>query len=223
MYYDSMIAKLITHGGTRAEAHRPDARRAQRLRHPRHLVEHRVPGGAGPAPAVRRRRLQHRLHRRGVPQGLPPPGLSHQEPLLLAAVAAYARRRYIDRAVRITGQLKGHERRVGTDWVVLMQGQRFPLEPDARRRRLRRHLRGRDPRPAHRLEARRHPPAGHLERRADLPPGRADGPEVPRLPLGHPGRRHRHDRPRRRAAGADARQAAAGPVQVPALPHARAC
>ena len=46
MYYDSMIAKLITHGGTRDAGHRPDARRAERLRHPRHRLEHRLPGGA---------------------------------------------------------------------------------------------------------------------------------------------------------------------------------
>jgi propionyl-CoA carboxylase alpha chain len=47
--------------------------------------------------------------------------------VLLAAVAGYARRRYIDRAVRISGQLKGHARRVGPDWVVLMQGRKIPL------------------------------------------------------------------------------------------------
>ena len=56
------------------------------------------------------------------PKGFHPSNLAHKEPLLLAAVAAYARRRYIDRAVRITGQLKGHGRRVGSDWVVQMQG-----------------------------------------------------------------------------------------------------
>ena len=43
-------------------------------------------------------------------------------------MAAYARRRYIHRAVRTTGQLKGHERKVGTAWVVLMQGQRYHLD-----------------------------------------------------------------------------------------------
>ncbi len=37
MHYDSMIAKLITHGATRDEAHRPDARCAQRLRDPGRL------------------------------------------------------------------------------------------------------------------------------------------------------------------------------------------
>ena len=37
----------------------------------------------------------------------------HRDPLLLAAVAALARRRYIARAVQTTGQLRGHERKVG--------------------------------------------------------------------------------------------------------------
>jgi len=52
----------------------------------------------------------------------------HDDPLLLASAAAYARRRYIHRAVRTTGQLKRHERRVGDQWVVLMQGQKYHLK-----------------------------------------------------------------------------------------------
>ena len=97
--------------------------------------------------------------------------------------------------MRTTGQLKGHERRVGTEWVVLMQGQRFHLgltlvdggcdiTYEGETYALRTDWKLGDillP--------------GHLERRADLHPGRADGPEIPRLPLGHAGRRHRHDRP----------------------------
>ena len=51
----------------------------------------------------------------------------HDDPVFLAAIAAYARRRYIQRAVGITGQLNGHRRRVGSEWVVLMQGQRIDL------------------------------------------------------------------------------------------------
>ena len=61
------------------------------------------------------------------PHGFHPAHLAHREPILLAAVAAYARRRYIDRAMRITGQLKGHGRRVGRDWVVQMKGEKIPL------------------------------------------------------------------------------------------------
>jgi propionyl-CoA carboxylase alpha chain len=61
------------------------------------------------------------------PRGFQPAALAHKDPLLLAAAAAYARRRYIDRAVRITGQLKGHGRRVGSDWVVQTLGEKVPL------------------------------------------------------------------------------------------------
>ena len=51
----------------------------------------------------------------------------HDNPLLLAAVAALARRRFISRAVQTTGQLRGHHRLVGEDWVVDIGSQRFPL------------------------------------------------------------------------------------------------
>ena len=130
MHYDSMIAKLITHGGTRdqAIARMHDALNAfvirgisSNLAFQSALTRHpRFVAGAVP----------HRVHRRGVsPRASIPRRLIHEDPLLLAAVAAYARRRYIHRAVRITGQLKGHERKVGTEWVVLMQGQRYHTRP----------------------------------------------------------------------------------------------
>ncbi len=165
IYYDSMIAKLITHGANRGRGHRPHARCAQCLRHPRHLVEHRLPGRSDPTSAVCRGRLPHRLHRRGVSQGLPSvePRSTRSRCSWLPWLR-YARRRYIDRAVRITGQLKGHERRVGSDWVVLMQGRQFELVNHPGPRRMRHHLRGRNPRSAHCLEARRHPHARHLGR-----------------------------------------------------------
>jgi propionyl-CoA carboxylase alpha chain len=127
MYYDSMIAKLITHGGSRdkAIARMHDALNAFVIRgissniafqsaltrHPRFLAGQMDTGLIGEE----------------YPKGFHPSNLQHDDPLLLAAAAAYARRRYIHRAVRTTGQLKGHERRVESDWVVLMQGRRYPL------------------------------------------------------------------------------------------------
>jgi propionyl-CoA carboxylase alpha chain len=51
----------------------------------------------------------------------------HEDPLLLAAVAAFARRRYIGRAIRTSGQLRGHERKVGSEWTVLMGERKFEL------------------------------------------------------------------------------------------------
>jgi propionyl-CoA carboxylase alpha chain len=127
VYYDSMIAKLITHGDTRAEA----------IAHMRDALNAFVIRGISSNIAFQAALVQHPRFVAGdfntgfladeFPRGFHAPGLNHQQPLLQAAAAAYARRRYIDRAVRITGQLKGHGRRVGTDWVVLMQGQKYPL------------------------------------------------------------------------------------------------
>jgi propionyl-CoA carboxylase alpha chain len=127
VYYDSMIAKLITHGETRDEA----------IARMRDALNAFVIRGISSNLAFQAALVQHPRFVAGdfntgflaeeFPKGFHAPSLIHREPLLQAAAAAYARRRYIDRAVRITGQLKGHGRRVGTDWVVLMQGQKVPL------------------------------------------------------------------------------------------------
>jgi propionyl-CoA carboxylase alpha chain len=127
VYYDSMIAKLIVHGESRgaAIARMRDALNAFIIR------------GVSTNIALQAALVQHPRFVAGdfstgflteaFPGGFHPSNFAHDEPVLLAAAAAFARRRYIDRAVRITGQLKGHARQVGQDWVVLMQGLMFPL------------------------------------------------------------------------------------------------
>jgi propionyl-CoA carboxylase alpha chain len=127
VYYDSLIAKLITHGATRAEA----------IARMRDALNAFVIRGVSANIAFQAALLQHPRFVAGdcstgfiakeFPRGFQPSSAAPGDPVLLAAAAAYARRRYIDRAVRITGQLKGHARRVGSDWVVLMQAQKFPL------------------------------------------------------------------------------------------------
>jgi propionyl-CoA carboxylase alpha chain len=127
IYYDSMVAKLITHGCTRDQAilRMHDALNA-------FVIRGISSNLAFQAALTRHPRFVAGQFNTGFiaeefPKGFHPSRLIHEDPLLLAAVAAYARRRYIHRAVRITGQLKGHERRVGTEWVVLMQGHRYHL------------------------------------------------------------------------------------------------
>jgi propionyl-CoA carboxylase alpha chain len=127
IYYDSMIAKLITWGRTRDQA-------IERLRD---ALNNFVIRGISSTIAFQAALIQHARFSAGdfhtgfiaeeFPSGFHPSNVAHREPVLLAAVAAYARRRYIQRAGRITGQLKGHERRVGSDWVVHMKDQRIPL------------------------------------------------------------------------------------------------
>jgi propionyl-CoA carboxylase alpha chain len=127
LYYDSMIAKLITHGDTRDQA----------IARMRDALNAFVIRGISSNIAFQAALIQHPRFVAGdfttgfiaeeFPRGFHPSSLAPRDPVLLAAAAAYARRRYIDRAVRISGQLKGHGRRVGSDWVVQMQDQRFPL------------------------------------------------------------------------------------------------
>jgi propionyl-CoA carboxylase alpha chain len=127
IFYDSMIAKLITHGASRGEA----------IARMRDALGAFVIRGISSTIAFQAALVQHPRFMAGdvhtgfiaeeYPSGFHPANLSPKDPVLLAAVAAYARRRYIQRAVRITGQLKGHERRVGSDWVVHLNGTKIPL------------------------------------------------------------------------------------------------
>jgi propionyl-CoA carboxylase alpha chain len=127
MYYDSMIAKLICHGATRdaAIARMRDALNAFVIRGVASNI-------AFQAALMQNPRFVSGDFNTGLiaeefPKGFHASNLVHDDPLLLAAVAALVRRRYIARAVQTTGQLRGHRRNVGLDWVVMMGAQRFAL------------------------------------------------------------------------------------------------
>jgi propionyl-CoA carboxylase alpha chain len=128
MHYDSMIAKLICHGATRDQA----------IDRMRDALNAFVIRGVATNIAFQAALMQNPRFVAGnfdtgliaaeYPKGFSSADLVHDDPLLLAAVAALARRRYIARAVQTTGQMRGHRRRVGNDWVVMMGGRRFALE-----------------------------------------------------------------------------------------------
>ena len=127
MYYDSMIAKLICHGATRDQA----------IARMRAALNAFVIRGVASNIAFQAALMQHPRFVSGnfntgfiaeeFPKGFHSGALVHDDPLLLAAVAALARRRYIARAVQTSGQLRGHRRRVDHDWVVTVAGRRFSL------------------------------------------------------------------------------------------------
>jgi propionyl-CoA carboxylase alpha chain len=127
MHYDSMIAKLITHGANRDEA----------IRRMRDALNAFVVRGVSSNIAFQAALLQHPRFVSGrfdtgliaeeYPKGFHAADVPHDDPLLLASVAAFARRRYIERAGRITGQLPGHARKVEDEWVVLMGRERRAL------------------------------------------------------------------------------------------------
>jgi len=127
MYYDSMIAKLVCHGATRdvAIARMRDALNAFVIRGVASNI-------AFQAALMQNPRFVSGDFNTGLvaeeyPKGFHGSHLVHDDPLLLAAVAALVRRRYIARAVQTTGQLRGHRRNVGHDWVVMMDTQNFAL------------------------------------------------------------------------------------------------
>ncbi len=127
IYYDSMIAKLITHGSDRAQA---VARMREALN--RFVVRGISTNIAFQASLMRNARfLEGRMHTgliaEDYPNGFHPSQAVHPRPLLVAAVAAYARWRYVSRARLITGQLRGHERKLESEWVVRVGSENVPL------------------------------------------------------------------------------------------------
>jgi propionyl-CoA carboxylase alpha chain len=127
MYYDSMIAKLIVHGKDRQQAitRMRDALNAFVIRG----ISSNIPFQAA--------LLQHPRFCSGnfntgfiaeeYPTGFDASMVPHDDPALLAAIATFARRRYIERAVQTSGQLPGHGRKVPDEWVVVMGDQQYPV------------------------------------------------------------------------------------------------
>lgn len=127
MYYDPMIAKLITYGGDRAEAI-TNMRSALNEFYVRG-VSHNVSFLAAliDNPRFREGRLSTGLIGEEYPDGFHPADARHPEPTQPIAVAAAAHRLYMDRAARIDGQLDGYERQVQDDWVVILNGEHHPV------------------------------------------------------------------------------------------------
>ena len=127
MYYDPMIAKLITYGATRdrAIAHMRDALNEFFIRGVQHNISFLA------ALMVHTRFMTGRISTNMIaeeyPNGFHAADVPHDDPALLIAVAAFLHRSYMDRAAKISGQMLGHERKVKNDWVVLMGGQLHPV------------------------------------------------------------------------------------------------
>jgi propionyl-CoA carboxylase alpha chain len=122
MFYDSMIAKLIVHAATREQA----------IERMRDALNSFVIRGISSNIPFQSALMQHPRFQAGnfttafiteeYPKGFDASDVPHDDPALLLSVAAFVHRTYIDRAARVTGQLPGHELKVGDDWVVLRDG-----------------------------------------------------------------------------------------------------
>ncbi len=127
MHYDPMIAKLITHGVTRdlAIAHMREALNEFHVRGVSNnisflaaLIEHK---------RFREARLSTNMIAEEYPDGFHPSDIIHDDPALLTVVAASIHRKYLDRAAGISGQLPGYERIIADQWVVVMNGDHYPV------------------------------------------------------------------------------------------------
>ncbi|RIK87646.1 MAG: acetyl/propionyl-CoA carboxylase subunit alpha [Planctomycetota bacterium] len=124
IYYDPMIAKLITCGETREQARSRlrDALNEFYIRGVSHnisflgaLVEH---------PRFVAGDISTTLIAEQYPDGFHACDAVHDDPPLLISVAATIHRRYRERAAKISGQLPGYEPQVETDWVVMVGGEK---------------------------------------------------------------------------------------------------
>ncbi len=121
MYYDPMIAKLITYGETRDEA---IARMVGSLdEFAIRGVSHNI--SFLQALLVHPRFIEGRISTNTIgeefPEGFHPTDLPHEDPALPRAIAACMHRAYTDRAASLSGQMPGHERVVRDDWIVIGQ------------------------------------------------------------------------------------------------------
>ncbi len=123
MYYDSMIAKLVVHGFDRADA----------IRRMREALNGFVIRGVTSNVPFQAALLAHPKFASGdfntgfiaehYGKGFRAEDVPHDDPDFLVALAAAAYRRYRERASRISGQLPGHELRIGEDFVAVVKGE----------------------------------------------------------------------------------------------------
>jgi propionyl-CoA carboxylase alpha chain len=127
MFYDPMIAKLVTYGENRDQAinFMADALDAYYIRGVSHnisflnaLISH---------PRFREGRLTTNFIAEEYPDGFRAEDVPQIDALLPIAIATVVHRRHIDRSAEISGQTRRFERQIGEDWVVIANGQHYAV------------------------------------------------------------------------------------------------
>ena len=123
MFYDSMIAKLIVHGKDRLEA----------IAKMREALNGFVIRGVSSNIPFQAALLAHPRFVAGdfntgfiaenYAKGFRAEDVPHANAEFLVALAAFVNRRYLARSTAISGQMEGHELRIGADYVVVAMGQ----------------------------------------------------------------------------------------------------
>jgi propionyl-CoA carboxylase alpha chain len=127
MFYDPMIAKLVTFGDTRAAAiaHMADALDAYYIRGVSHnisflnaLILH---------PRFQEGRLTTNFIAEEYPDGFHSADVPQSDPVIPVAIAAVVHKRHIERTADLTGQIRRFERKLRDDWMVIANKQHYPV------------------------------------------------------------------------------------------------
>jgi len=127
LYYDPMIAKLITHGKDREEAvlRMQLALNEYYIRGVRHNIS--FLNAVMAHPRFRAGRLTTNFIAEEFPDGFHAEDVPQDNPAISIVVAVVVHRCFRDRAAHLSGQLPGHELVVGDDWVVIVDGLSYPV------------------------------------------------------------------------------------------------
>jgi propionyl-CoA carboxylase alpha chain len=119
MYYDSMIAKLIVHGQSRAEA--IEKMRAALNAFVIRGVQSNIPFQAAllAHPKFVSGDFNTGFIAENYGKGFSSEDVPHDDPNLLKAIAAFVRRKTHERAAGISGQLAGYEVKLESDYMVI--------------------------------------------------------------------------------------------------------
>ncbi len=127
MFYDPMVAKLVTWGKDRDDA----------IARMRAALDQFVVRGIQSNIAFLSALIAHEKFRTGdistntiaeeYPEGFNPNDVAHEDPAIALAVVGTIVRKYRDRAAQIDGQLPGHRREVPADWVVVKGDEHHPI------------------------------------------------------------------------------------------------
>jgi propionyl-CoA carboxylase alpha chain len=127
VYYDPMIAKLIAYGECREKAinNLQNALDGYFIRGVNHNIEFLA--ALISHPGFMSGNLTTNFIADQYPDGFNAQDFVIEDPNILIAVAGVVHQVYQDRASRISGQILGHSRDVGNDWIVIMRGQQYPI------------------------------------------------------------------------------------------------
>ena len=128
MFYDPMIAKLVTYGDSRKQAieHMGDALDAYCIRGVRHnisflnaLIAH---------PRFREGNLSTNFIADEYPDGFHAADVPQTDPMVPVAIAVVVHVKRANRAAKISGQTRRFAYAVGDDWVVVANGKHYPVK-----------------------------------------------------------------------------------------------